>query len=1461
MPIAYRPRRLLPFLAHLWLSFLQAFSLADSAPSNSKPNTTTAADSVITFNEIMYHPAGDDPRLEWIELYNQMSVNMDVSNWRIEGGIEFRFPTNTTFNANTYLIIAADPGAFTAATGVTNVFGPFSGRLSNSGETLRLRNNSSRLMDEMRYSDEDSWPVAADGSGASLAKRGRFDASSVAGNWRASLEIGGTPGRFNFPTNLPPSSLSFSEIMPGTGAEFFLELYNSGSEPLILENWQILSGSGFSFTFVTNVMAPLQYLALTTNELGFAVAAGEKLFLIAPGQIVHDGVELGNRLVGRLPSAPAGTWFHPSTATPGTPNQVSFHREIVINEIMFHHPPIYGPNHEPLVEVDEQWVELYNRSTHAVDVSDWRLDGDLKFQLPRKLTIAAGAYLVIAKNRAALQAKYPGVAIVGDGTGKLRSKSAHLILRDEHDNPVNEVTYYSDHPWPSASNGGGSSLELRDPRADNSVAESWAASIEGGKSKWNHYSYRAKAVAPVYAPLIYSFHEFRLGLLTDGEVLMDNITVQELPDSGPRQLLQNVDFTNGTNKWRLLGNHSHSFVEPNPDDPANPVLHLVARGPTSYMDNRLETTLKVGTALVPVVTGREYQIDFDAKWLAGSPQIHTELYYNKVAKTTVIEMPTLFGTPGRRNSTYVTNAGPTYWAMRHSPILPKPTEDIEVSIHSEDPDEIGKLVLFYVIKGASQSVPMSPSSTDHTRYVGTIPRQPASTVIQFYVEGTDGAGASSTYPRKGAASRALIKVDSEKLFANKQTVRTIMTPADANLMHVFTNLMSDDLLGCTVVHNEREVFYDAGIRLHGSMFSRTDPASTGMTIKLPADHLFRGSRSSIIARRRGLVETLVKHVLNAAGGLPGNYDDIIHFVSHRTDNVGSARLNLANYDDTYVDSQFENDNDGTVFKLEGIREFQTTQNGSAEGYKVPMPIGWIINYDIANLGNDPEQYRWSIMIQSSRARDDYSPVVKMGKAFSLSGAALHSAAGAAIDVDEWARLFALQFMLGIADVYTYDNPHNFCFYARPSDGRLVGLQNDWEFAFGAPAVSSIYGNKNLFKVLQLPGYRRLYQGHLLDLINSVCNRDYLTPWAKHYSTITGEGYSGHPGYVASRASSVKTKLLAQIPFEITSNGGVDYNVDTPTVTLQGRGWINVRQIWRAGDLEPLKVNWLDDQRWETVIPLQAGANRIELKAVGFRGEQLAQDAISVTSTVSNSPQRDYIRITELMYHPADPTPNEAAAGFKNSDDFEYVELQNTGPLEVTLGGIKFTSGIILELGPGAPSLGPGQRALVVKSRLAFESRYGTILPVVGEYTGSLNNAGEVLRLEDAQGALIQEFAYSDQADWPQAADGGGASLEVLDSAGDYSKPVNWQASPQVGGTPGSAIVRRPTISSVEYHLGKFTLRFNATPDQGYSLYRRTNLETGDWQKIREVAPQQNSRVEQLVDDSAETQSLYRLTTP
>lgn len=157
------------------------------------------ADSIVMFNEIMYHPLTNESELEWIELYNQLAVDVDVSNWVITNGIEYKFPEGTIISGGGYIVVAKSPQTIKTLTGLTNVFGPFNGRFANDGETIELLNNNQRLMDVVNYGVSGDWPVSTDGCGPSLAKLQSDTASDEPKSWQQSEQFGGTPGKPNFP--------------------------------------------------------------------------------------------------------------------------------------------------------------------------------------------------------------------------------------------------------------------------------------------------------------------------------------------------------------------------------------------------------------------------------------------------------------------------------------------------------------------------------------------------------------------------------------------------------------------------------------------------------------------------------------------------------------------------------------------------------------------------------------------------------------------------------------------------------------------------------------------------------------------------------------------------------------------------------------------------------------------------------------------------------------------------------------------------------------------------------------------------------------------------------------------------------------------------------------------------------------------------------------------------------------
>ncbi len=232
---------------------------------------------------------------------------------------------------------------------------------------------------------------------------------------------------------------------------------------------------------------------------------------------------------------------------------------------------------QPVIERDEEWIELFNRGSTTVDLGAWSIDGGIDFEFPAGTTIAAGGYLVVAKDAAALAAKYPGITgqIVGNFDNRLGNSGDLIRLEDAVENPVDEVRYFDGGRWPELADKGGSSLELRDPDADNNNPHAWAASDETEKSTWQAVTYRDNG-AQSYG--LTKWNEFRLGMLGAGELLIDDVSVVRDPDGAAQQLIQNGDFTSGDQKWRLLGNHRHSGVIVEPGNTGNKVLHLVAKG-------------------------------------------------------------------------------------------------------------------------------------------------------------------------------------------------------------------------------------------------------------------------------------------------------------------------------------------------------------------------------------------------------------------------------------------------------------------------------------------------------------------------------------------------------------------------------------------------------------------------------------------------------------------------------------------------------------------------------------------------------------------------------------------------------------------------------------------------------------------------------------------------------------------
>lgn len=188
------------------------------------------------------------------------------------------------------------------------------------------------------------------------------------------------------------------------------------------------------------------------------------------------------------------------------------------------------------------------------------------------------------------------------------------------------------------------------------------------------------------------------------------------------------------------------------------------------------------------------------------------------------------------------------------------------------------------------------------------------------------------------------------------------------------------------------------------------------------------------------------------------------------------------------------------------------------------------------------------------------------------------------------------------------------------------------------------------------------------------------------------------------------------------------------------------------------------------------------------GGQFEWSALSETTF---APVLSDLRITEVHYHPADPTPEELAANpLLSASDFEFIELRNVGAGAINLSGAMLSDGVAFAFaGSAVTSLAPGQRAVVVSNEAAFALRYSDQLSgirIAGAFTGNLNNAGERVVLSGAFGETLVEFSYGDN--WYSHTDGEGYSLTVLDDANllaDLNASTSWRPSQQLHGSPGT----------------------------------------------------------------------------
>ncbi len=131
-----------------------------------------------------------------------------------------------------------------------------------------------------------------------------------------------------------------------------------------------------------------------------------------------------------------------------------------------------GIHYHPLEDADAEYLLFYNPSSEAVDLTDYVISEAVDFVFPTA-QISPDETIWIVKD----EDLFPNVneQIFEWTDGKLSNNGETIRLTDAHGIVIDQVTYDTIAPWPTAANGQGDYLALISHDLDNHFAESWSA--------------------------------------------------------------------------------------------------------------------------------------------------------------------------------------------------------------------------------------------------------------------------------------------------------------------------------------------------------------------------------------------------------------------------------------------------------------------------------------------------------------------------------------------------------------------------------------------------------------------------------------------------------------------------------------------------------------------------------------------------------------------------------------------------------------------------------------------------------------------------------------------------------------------------------------------------------------------------------------------------------------------------
>ena len=245
-------------------------------------HVTGPTNAPVVMTEINYRsPLGGTDSLEYIELYNNGALAVNLTSFYFSRGIEFTFPA-TTLNPHAYVMVGKSSSLLASTYGVPSFQWNAGSALSNGGEAVVLKDLYGFVVDSVYYLPTLPWDTLANGRGPSLELCDPNSNNLLPSNWRHAVEYQGkTPAGdtlFGSPlagcSDLPVANFRVSDSTISIGQSVIFTDASTG----IINSWLWEFERGVPATYNGQTPPPIQYNVLGAYDVTLTVSnnAGQR---------------------------------------------------------------------------------------------------------------------------------------------------------------------------------------------------------------------------------------------------------------------------------------------------------------------------------------------------------------------------------------------------------------------------------------------------------------------------------------------------------------------------------------------------------------------------------------------------------------------------------------------------------------------------------------------------------------------------------------------------------------------------------------------------------------------------------------------------------------------------------------------------------------------------------------------------------------------------------------------------------------------------------------------------------------------------------------------------------------------------------------------------------------------------------------------------------------------------------